>query len=177
MSKKTSYRWIISLGIISFIFILYAAIGTTYHFLSREECPECICEECPECPECICEECPEYPTVEPASISTEASVDNSSENQDHCLGWQGDNFGPEMPLPDIIQGPAIAELWDQETGFCALVKISDSDPDLDWSGSGAYWEADDSCALEDRWPHHRQEYLFDQSDCQVIVDPSLVPTE
>lgn len=165
--------WRILAIVFGILFIILTCGGTAYssYLYGARQVEEITCPECQGCTPC-----PECPTVEsaPAIITEDTSTD--TETQDNCLGWQGDNFGQEMPLPDTIQGPAIAELWDQNTSFCALVMVEEGES-LDWSGSGAYWQADDSCALEDRWPHHRQEYLFNQDSCQIITNLSLVPTE
>jgi hypothetical protein len=89
-------------------------------------------------------------------------------------GWVGDNFGPEQALPGTIIGPAIAELYNRQTGYCVLVAISHGEI-LVWKWSGAFWRALPSegdptgqKALEARYPHHGPEYLIKFPNCDVL---------
>ncbi len=86
------------------------------------------------------------------------------------------DFGPEMPFPAKVSGPAIAELWNPETGFCALVKINATEV-LDWKYSGAWWQASSQGVLDVRWPHHVAEYLAkpESAQCQVLTSANQVP--
>lgn len=85
-------------------------------------------------------------------------------------------FGPEMAFPAQVSGPAIAELWNPNSGFCALVKINAGES-LDWKFSGAWWQADSQAELDVRWPHHAAEYLAKPSNakCTVLNSSSQVP--
>lgn len=110
-----------------------------------------------------CEPVPCTPVTEEVSTTT---------------GWIGDDFGPEKPLPDIVTGPAIANIWNQKTGFCATVKI-DEGIEFNYKHSGGYWEAGSQEALDARWPHHRQEYINEPSlaNCQALTDISIIPQQ
>ena len=93
-----------------------------------------------------------------------------------ATAWEGDNLGPEKSLPAVIENKfgAIAEIWDGGS-YCALVQIL---PGETWDGSdyrGAYWEGLSPNAVHDRFNHHRQEYLADNSNCHVLESSSLVP--
>lgn len=83
------------------------------------------------------------------------SVDVSC-NDDHP------KFGSEQHLPPVgTVGPAIAELYNPDTGFCALVKINSGET-LPWpapkSKVGSWWSAVDQSSLDERWPQHLIEY-------------------
>ena len=125
-----------------------------------------VIEEVP----CVSVPCEPVP-CEPVPCEPTATPENTDD-------WDGDKFGPEMPLPDLVVGPAIANLWNEKTGFCATVKINDG-VELNWKHSGGYWEAGSQEALDARWPHHRQEYQ-NQSvhvNCQAITNINLIPTQ
>lgn len=104
--------------------------------------------------------------------------ESATEEVSVTTGWIGDDFGPEKPLPDIVTGPAIANIWNQKTGFCATVKI-DEGVELNYKHSGAYWIAGSQQALDARWPHHRQEYINEPSlaNCQALTDISVIPQQ
>lgn len=92
--------------------------------------------------------------------------------------WVGDLFGLEEAFPGIVEGPAIAELWNPTTGFCALVEIN-VDESLDWEYPGSYWKAFSAEALAARWPHHEAEYQAKKSneDCSVFLSAKDIPQQ
>lgn len=87
-------------------------------------------------------------------------------------------FGPEMAFPAKVNGPAIAELWNPNNGFCALVKIN-SGENLDWKYSGAWWQARDQSTLDVRWPHHLAEYQAKpgSASCKTLTSANDVPQQ
>ena len=90
--------------------------------------------------------------------------------------WEGDNFGPEMALPNQINNAygAIAEIWDGGD-YCALVAILPGETLENPIYRGAYWEATTANAVMDRFNHHRQEYLTNNNNCHVLESAALVP--
>lgn len=87
-----------------------------------------------------------------------------------------DDFGPEEAFPNEVDGPAIAELWNPETGFCGLVKVNTGET-LNWEYSGAWWQAGSQEALDLRFPHHSAEYLAKESntECKVFTSAADLP--
>ncbi|MFH1971836.1 MAG: hypothetical protein ABIJ05_05695 [Patescibacteria group bacterium] len=79
-----------------------------------------------------------------------------------------DRFGPEQTFPGEAIGPSLAEIWDQESGFCAVIKVQEGEV-LVWGKSGAYWEACSKEALELRFSHHSDEYIKKYPNCKVIT--------
>lgn len=87
-----------------------------------------------------------------------------------------DQFGPEEVFPGEVIGPAIAEVWNQKTGFCAIVKV-EKDEVLVWDGPGAFWKACSVQALDMRFPHHAAEYLKKYSNCNAVSVGDVNPTK
>jgi hypothetical protein len=88
------------------------------------------------------------------------------------------DFGPELHFPGKATGPAIAELWNPNTGFCALVKINLGET-LDWSFKGSWWQAPSQDVLDARWPHHVAEYVAksDYGKCHIYISAAEVPAQ
>lgn len=84
-------------------------------------------------------------------------------------GWVGDQMGPEKGFPDTVSVPAIAEIYDQSTQYCATIAVNASET-LTWSGSGAYWESlVGQAAIDARFAeHHVKEYLKKYPNCEVF---------
>lgn len=78
-----------------------------------------------------------------------------------------DQFGNEGSFPGKVVGPAIAEVYNPETGYCALVKVNEGET-LDWQHSGAWWHSASQAALNARWPHHRDEYFNQYPKCSAV---------
>lgn len=85
-----------------------------------------------------------------------------------------DQFDQEQAFPARIEGPALAEVWSQTTGYCAVVSVNQGEI-LDWSGSGAYWAAWSQDALDVRFLHHSKEYLQNYPNCKVLDSADGVP--
>lgn len=86
------------------------------------------------------------------------------------------DFGPEHAFPSKVEGPAIAELWNPNTGFCGLVKVNQGES-FSWDYSGAWWQAANQDVLNVRFPHHTAEYLAKSSNasCKVLLSAKDVP--
>lgn len=87
-----------------------------------------------------------------------------------------DQLGPEQAFPGKVVGPAIAEVYDPTSGYCAVVKVNDGESLL-WSGKGAFWQAATQAALVARFPHHSEEYKQNYPNCEIVLSASDVPTQ
>lgn len=88
-------------------------------------------------------------------------------------GWSGDEFGPEIAFPGAANGPAIAETYNPNTGFCALIKVNVRET-LVWDFPGAWWQAlAGQRSLDARWGHHTEEYLAKSKTSHCVVYDSV----
>jgi hypothetical protein len=87
-------------------------------------------------------------------------------------------FGPEMHFPGSVSGPAIAELWNPNTGFCAVVRVNQSEI-LQWPFNGSWFQAPSVNALNARWPSYLAEYYTKPSNiangCKTFISAADVP--
>jgi len=157
--------------ILSILLTMAVVIIVTFIFKPEIFCPSKTVVEAETIP---CAPVPCTPITKEIPCSTPVPEKNCVDTTD----WVGDNFGPEKPFPANNVSLAIAELWNPQTGFCALVKINEGET-LNWKHSGAYWNADSQEALEARWPHHKQEYMSKEGNqnCQTLTDINLIPPQ
>ena len=84
-----------------------------------------------------------------------------------------DQLGPEQHFPGKVNGPAIAEIWD-EAQYCAVVEIHEGET-LSWNRPGAYWVAASEEVLAKRFPAHAQEYSKNYPNCSILKSAMDVP--
>lgn len=89
-------------------------------------------------------------------------------------------FGPEMHFPGTAKGPAIAELWNPNTGFCAVVRVNQGE-ELQWQYKGSWFQAPNVPALDGRWPSYLAEFFAKPSNvanaCKVFTSANDVPQQ
>jgi len=89
-------------------------------------------------------------------------------------------FGPEMHFPGSVSGPAIAELWNPNTGFCAVVRVNQGEI-LQWQFNGSWFQAPSVNALNARWPSYLAEYYTKPSNiansCKTFISVADVPQQ
>lgn len=86
-------------------------------------------------------------------------------------------FGPEQHFPGkSAKGPAIAEVWNPNTNFCALVRVNDGET-LSWDNRGSWFQADTVDDLDARFPGYMSEYEAKpgNANCQVFDSVEDMP--
>jgi hypothetical protein len=112
-----------------------------------------------------------YPTFrEPVSVEQYNPVVAPTVTSDKPLI---DQLGPEQHFPGMVQGPAVAEIWDGAQ-YCALVKVNSGET-LNWNHPGAYWVAASQEVLVVRFPAHKVEYNKNYPNCSVLLSAYDVP--